>query len=283
MDKSILKTIKIPYRLPYYEVPQAQIDIQLNLSGIKKLLKEIYNYTEEEAEEYTKLIRKQIYDEAFKTTLPNGEYINNALSKRIESLQTGIDIGAKISKITYRLKKICNECEEHFNRIQKLKKSKEEIELKNTVEARNNPNYKMHVLGKYECLTCERSSILGRKEVDDLEEAVRCPYCGSYNMEGTVIMDDQDSLDELGCLGIGHLEYEEEKEKSSMAIIKKVYIYNVGGCDDRIIVSDKDLIHGTEDYNYEEATLIIKEETMKEWAEEQSLTEPDYDVIDDRY
>lgn len=81
--------------------------------------------------------------------------------------------------------------------------------MENTVASKYNPNYKMHVLVKYECLECERSFILSKKQVDDLEGFdVSCPYCGNYNVEDTVIMDDPDSLEELGCMAISHVEKE---------------------------------------------------------------------------
>lgn len=159
--------------------------------------------------------------------------------------------------------------------------------MENTVASKYNPNYKMHVLVKYECLECERSFILSKKQVDDFEGIdVSCPYCGNYNVEDTVIMDDPDSIEDLGCMGIGHIEKEQKKEEHSMVVVKKVYIYNPGGGDSRLVVSDKDVINGAGDYDFEEATLMIKGETMRKWAAEQKFIdsqEEDYEIVDDRY
>lgn len=78
----------------------------------------------------------------------------------------------------------------------------------NTVPSRINPKYKMHMLVKYECLECEKSFILSQKQADESEE-ITCPYCKAENVESVSMMVDSDQLEELGCMGIGHVEESE--------------------------------------------------------------------------
>lgn|GEM_PF-2403648 len=199
-------------------------------------------------------------------------------------LETGFDIGANINKLAMRIGKAVKIWEEQFNKIQDLEIENGGIKMENTVDSRMNPNYKMHVLVKYECLECEKSFILSKKFVDDLKGIdVSCPYCGNFNVEDTVIMDDQDSLDELGCLGIGHLE-EEEEEETLMVVMKRAYLFKPKGVDS-IVVTKKELIHGAKEEDFKEITLCVDIDTMREWASEQRIIdqEPDYEVIDDRY
>lgn len=83
------------------------------------------------------------------------------------------------------------------------------IETENTIGSRLNDKYRMHILVKFECLECGRHAILSKKEFEDAEkhEDVLCPYCRNDSLEWVSMMDDPDSLDELGCMGIGHLEH----------------------------------------------------------------------------
>jgi len=153
----------------------------------------------------------------------------------------------------------------------------------NTVDSKINPNYKMHVLVKYECLECDKSFILSKKYVDDLKGIdVSCPYCDSYNVEDTVIMDDPEELEALGCMGIGHVE--EERKGSPMIVMKRAYLFKPEGVDSTV-VTKKELIHGAKEEDFKEITLCIDIDTMREWVTEQRIIdqEEDYEVIDDRY
>lgn len=68
-----------------------------------------------------------------------------------------------------------------------------------------NPNYYLDELVKYLCWGCERRFIVSDYQVKQLgAEAIRCPYCQSDDIEAYVWMNDQDQLEELGCIGIGH-------------------------------------------------------------------------------
>lgn len=78
----------------------------------------------------------------------------------------------------------------------------------NTVSSRTNPNYKMHMLVKYECLECEKSFILSQRQANESEK-ITCPYCSSESIEDVAMMVDRDKLEELGCMGIGHVEESE--------------------------------------------------------------------------
>lgn len=82
------------------------------------------------------------------------------------------------------------------------------VETETTIGSRWNDKYRMHILTKYECLECGRHAILSNKEVKDAEKhgEITCPYCNNDSLEWVSMMDDPDSLDELGCMGIGHLE-----------------------------------------------------------------------------
>ena len=261
------------------------LDIERSMQEIVKLLIDLYDYAEDEAIKYAENLRDKAYEESAEEIYPNSTYVKNKLNKKIESLKTGIDIEANIVRLGLRLGKIVEKAKENLDRAEGIEIKIGGDKMQNTVEARNNPNYKMHVLVKYECLECEKSFILSKKFVDDLKGIdVSCPYCGNYNVEDTVIMDDQDSLDELGCLGIGHLEDEEEMEESSMVVMKKAYLFKPEGVDSTV-VTKKELIHGAKEEDFKEITLCIDIDTMREWATEQRIIdqEEDYEVIDDRY
>lgn len=64
-----------------------------------------------------------------------------------------------------------------------------------------NPDYIIPDLLKYQCLddNCEKQFILS--EAYD-NSNVKCPYCGSSDVEAIVAMDDSDKLSELGCMAI---------------------------------------------------------------------------------
>jgi PHP family Zn ribbon phosphoesterase len=65
----------------------------------------------------------------------------------------------------------------------------------------HNPNYIIPDLLKYQCLNenCEKQFILS--EAYD-NSNVKCPYCGSSNVEAIVALTDPDRLEELGCMAI---------------------------------------------------------------------------------
>jgi DNA-directed RNA polymerase subunit RPC12/RpoP len=65
----------------------------------------------------------------------------------------------------------------------------------------HNPDYIIPDLLKYQCLdeSCEKQFILS--EAYDNSD-VKCPYCGSSNIEAIVFLEDPDKLDELGCMAI---------------------------------------------------------------------------------
>lgn len=87
----------------------------------------------------------------------------------------------------------------------------ESIEIINTVPSSMNPNYRMHMLAKYECLDCENSFILSKKQADEANE-ITCPYCRTDKIEEVALMVDSDSLEEMGCMGIHHMEEGESNE-----------------------------------------------------------------------
>lgn len=64
-----------------------------------------------------------------------------------------------------------------------------------------NPNYIIPDLLKYQCFdeNCEKQFILS--EAYD-NSNVKCPYCGSSNVEAFVALTDPDRLAELGCMAI---------------------------------------------------------------------------------
>lgn len=201
-------------------------------------------------------------------------------------LETGFDIGANINKLAMRIGKVVKKYEEQFNKIQDLEIENGGIKMENTVDSRMNPNYKMHILVKHTCLRCGRHIILSKKELEDVEEPYLepcCSYCGSTSIESETWLDDPDILDELGCLGIGHLE-EEEEEETLMVVMKKAYLFKPEGVDSTV-VTKKELIHGAKEEDFKEITLCIDIDTMREWATEQRIIdqEEDYEVIDDRY
>lgn len=253
--------------------------VESKVKQIEKLLIDLYGYMDEDAHEYAEFIKEQAFDEVKKLTVSNSDYINNELSKRIQLLQSGRDIGANMNKFSNNLRRVCKD-------VANSLKEKGEDEMKNTVDGKWNPNYKMHVLAKWECLECEREFILSKKFADGLVDDVNCPYCGSYNVEETVMMDDPDDLSALGCMGISHVEDDKEEGRPATSLMVQAYIYNPGNRDSRLIVSDKDLIQGAGEYDFDKVTLLIKGDTLKEWAEEQNYIdgpEADYEVIDDEY
>lgn len=254
------------------------IRIQKKLDDIKHILIKVYDYSSEEAYKYADRLIEEYKSEAIQLPIPNNIYISNKLDERIKDLQTGTDFGVNISKMSMRLEEIVKKLEDEWKR-----NGIGGDEMDNTVSSKINPNYKMHVLVKYECLECDKSFILSKKYVDDLKGIdVSCPYCDSYNVEDTVIMDDPEELEALGCMGIGHVE--EERKGSPMIVMKRAYLFKPEGVDSTV-VTKKELIHGAKEEDFKEITLCIDIDTMREWVTEQSIIdqEEDYEVIDDRY
>lgn len=66
-----------------------------------------------------------------------------------------------------------------------------------------NPKYVILNLIKYECGQCKRQFILSTKYDNN---RARCPYCESQAIEGIVMMDDPEQLEELGCMAKSILE-----------------------------------------------------------------------------
>jgi DNA-directed RNA polymerase subunit RPC12/RpoP len=78
-----------------------------------------------------------------------------------------------------------------------------------------NPNYIIPDLYKYQCWNeeCEKQFILS--EAYDNSD-VKCPYCGSSNVEAIVAMEDPGKLDDLGCMTIStDLEWLKKKRDKS--------------------------------------------------------------------
>ena len=291
----------VDFKKMFGVVPEMYLRTYNKVSDIKLILEKLYDYTSKEAENYAETILKSIYDEAVKANLPNRKYINRALDKRIKSLMTGTDIGANATKLSNKIEKLMDSLEKAIDKVDEFtaeclktieQKQGGKAKMDNTVTSRYNPNYRMHTLVKYKCQYCDKSFILNKKQVDDIKDRgmkIICPYCGNCetkHIEDVAMADDPDSIDDLGCMGIGHIEKEEKKEERSMVIVKKVYIYNPCGGDSRLVVSDKDVINGAENYDLEEATLMIKGKTMKEWVAEQRIIDSqkeDYEIVDDRY
>lgn len=100
------------YKNIFGTVPKKCVKTYDKITEIKCMLEKLYGYTPEEAKDYTELILEGICDEAVQTYLPNRAYINNALDKRIKSLETGSDIGANITKLSNRVENLINVLEE---------------------------------------------------------------------------------------------------------------------------------------------------------------------------
>jgi PHP family Zn ribbon phosphoesterase len=64
-----------------------------------------------------------------------------------------------------------------------------------------NLDYIIPDLLKYQCLdeNCEKQFILSEAYNNS---NVKCPYCGSSNVEAFVALTDPDRLEELGCMAI---------------------------------------------------------------------------------
>lgn len=60
-------------------------------------------------------------------------------------------------------------------------------------------------LVKYQCHDCLEQFIVS-EYVAKKSNNVLCPHCISNDVEAIVMMNDKDSLNELGCLGIYHNE-----------------------------------------------------------------------------
>ena len=71
-------------------------------------------------------------------------------------------------------------------------------------------------LMKYQCCSCKRKFILSVYQAETFtkehDKDIKCPYCGSKDIEGIVWLDDEDLLDRLGCMGIGHYPAKGEEE-----------------------------------------------------------------------
>ncbi len=68
-----------------------------------------------------------------------------------------------------------------------------------------NPHYYLDELVKYLCWDCEREFVLSECQAKQVrEENIKCPYCQSDDIEAHVRVVDQDQLEELGCIGMGH-------------------------------------------------------------------------------
>ncbi|SHH58188.1 hypothetical protein [Sporanaerobacter acetigenes] len=72
-------------------------------------------------------------------------------------------------------------------------------------------SYVLDNLEKYHCFTCDKEFILSEYQRENATEEIICPYCHSKNVEDYVFMDDEDGLNDLGCMGISH--YTDPKEE----------------------------------------------------------------------
>ena len=59
-------------------------------------------------------------------------------------------------------------------------------------------------LVKYECFNCGEQFIASEYAIRNKNYKVSCPYCNSHDIEAIVLMDDQEKLSQLGCLGLYH-------------------------------------------------------------------------------
>jgi hypothetical protein len=57
---------------------------------------------------------------------------------------------------------------------------------------------------KISCYTCCEEFIVSERAYDNKD--ICCPFCKSTDLDPVVLMDDKDSLNELGCLGIHYNE-----------------------------------------------------------------------------
>lgn len=64
--------------------------------------------------------------------------------------------------------------------------------------------YVLDNLVKYHCFGCDKEFILSEYQVENATKKLICPYCHSYDVEDTVLMDDKEGLEDLGCMAIGH-------------------------------------------------------------------------------
>ena len=59
-------------------------------------------------------------------------------------------------------------------------------------------------LVKYECFNCREQFIVSEYAIRSKSYKLTCPYCISHDIEAIVLMDDQEILSQLGCLGLYH-------------------------------------------------------------------------------
>ena len=83
-----------------------------------------------------------------------------------------------------------------------------------------NSNYYLDELVKYLCWGCEREFIISEYQAKQVgTNHIGCPYCHSDNIMAYVWMIDQEQLEELGCMGIGH--YIDGRKDWVLEIVKK--------------------------------------------------------------
>lgn len=74
-------------------------------------------------------------------------------------------------------------------------------------------SYVLDNLIKYHCFNCDKEFILSEYQIKDTDKEIICPYChGTYIDDYVFVGEDDDLLYELGCLGIGH--YEDQNEEA---------------------------------------------------------------------
>lgn len=66
-------------------------------------------------------------------------------------------------------------------------------------------SYVLDNLVKYHCFNCNSEFILSEYKAE-IAEKITCPYCQDKDVEGYVFLNNEEELNELGCLAIGHHE-----------------------------------------------------------------------------
>lgn len=59
-------------------------------------------------------------------------------------------------------------------------------------------------LVKYECFNCGEQFIASEYAIRSKNYRLTCPYCISHDIEAIALLDDQEKLSQLGCLGLYH-------------------------------------------------------------------------------
>lgn len=83
-------------------------------------------------------------------------------------------------------------------------------------------SYVLDTLVKYHCFDCDKEFILSEFQVRNSHRDIVCPYCHGKDIKDYVFMDNEDDLDALGCMGIGHHENPEEEKLSYERIWGKI-------------------------------------------------------------